>query len=92
MHDIIIEGPARTQGIIRPGGNKNAALPIIAAAMLTDEQVVLHNLPNILDADAMLNLARQIGASVTRNGTDVTIHAKNIEKSYCKYNLQRYSS
>ena len=81
MHDIIIEGPARTQGIIRPGGNKNAALPIIAAAMLTDEQVVLHNLPNILDADAMLNLARQIGASVTRNGTDVTIHAKNIEKS-----------
>ncbi|MBR4076162.1 MAG: UDP-N-acetylglucosamine 1-carboxyvinyltransferase, partial [Lentisphaeria bacterium] len=81
MRDIIIEGPARTQGIIRPGGNKNAALPIIAAAMLTDEQVVLHNLPNILDADAMLNLARQIGASVTRSGTDVTIHAKNIEKS-----------
>ena len=57
MRDIIIEGPARTQGIIRPGGNKNAALPIIAAAMLTDEQVVLHNLPNIIDADAMLNLA-----------------------------------
>ena len=87
MRDIIIEGPAKTSGIIRPGGNKNAALPIIAAAMLTDEPVVLHNVPNILDADAMLNLARQIGASVTRNGNDVTIHAANLTRSDLPRNL-----
>lgn len=87
MRDIIIEGPAKTSGIIRPGGNKNAALPIIAAAMLTDEPVVLHNVPNILDADAMLNLARQIGASVTRNGNDVTIHAATLNRSDLPRNL-----
>ena len=81
MSEIIIDGPVRTQGIIRPGGNKNAALPIIAAALLTDEPVVLHNLPMILDADAMLNIARNLGAEVTRVGTDVTICAAGLKKS-----------
>jgi len=81
MSEIIIDGPVRTQGVIRPGGNKNAALPIIAAALLTDEPVVIHNLPMILDADAMLNIARNLGASVTRVGTDVTICAAGLKKS-----------
>ena len=81
MSEIIIDGPVRTQGVIRPGGNKNAALPIIAAALLTDEPVVIHNLPMILDADAMLNIARNLGAEVTRVGTDVTICAAGLKKS-----------
>ncbi len=87
MRDIIIEGPVPVSGTIQPGGNKNAALPIIAAAMLTEEEVVIHNLPNILDAEGMLNLARHLGASVTRAGTDVTICAKNITRSDMPRNL-----
>ena len=87
MRDIVIEGPVRTGGVITPGGNKNAALPIIAAAMLTDEEVVLHNLPDIIDANGMLNLARHAGASVVRNGSDVTIRAENIARSDLPRNL-----
>ena len=49
MKSIVIEGPATVSGVVTPGGNKNAALPIIAAAILTRDEVVIHNMPKILD-------------------------------------------
>ena len=66
MKSIVIEGPARVSGVITPGGNKNAALPIIAASILTRDEVVIHNMPVILDVEVMLDLARDLGASVRR--------------------------
>jgi len=61
-----VRGGQRLQGDIRPAGNKNEALPAVAAALLTDEEVVLHNLPDILDVRWMLELAEQLGARVDR--------------------------
>jgi UDP-N-acetylglucosamine 1-carboxyvinyltransferase len=66
MERFIVEGGRRLEGTIRPGGNKNAALPILAACLLTDEPVVLHNLPDIQDVRVMLQIMEGIGACVER--------------------------
>jgi UDP-N-acetylglucosamine 1-carboxyvinyltransferase len=63
---FVVEGGRRLEGSIRPGGNKNAALPILAACLLTDEPVVLRNLPDIQDVRVMLEILDGIGASVQR--------------------------
>jgi len=60
---FIVEGGRRLSGTIRPTGNKNAALPIVCAALLTDEPVTLANVPAIRDIESLLQLVRQTGAS-----------------------------
>src|SRR5438045_1371769 len=64
MERFIVEGGRRLEGSIRPGGNKNAALPILAASLLTDEPVVLRNLPDIEDVRVMLKILAGIGVAV----------------------------
>ena len=73
MAKFIVEGGARLSGEITPAGNKNAALPLIAAALLTDEPVTLQNLPAIRDVDVMLDIAAKLGAKVERQERAVTI-------------------
>ncbi|HEX2062289.1 MAG TPA: UDP-N-acetylglucosamine 1-carboxyvinyltransferase [Thermoanaerobaculia bacterium] len=63
---FIVEGGRRLEGTIRPGGNKNAALPILAACLLTDDAVILRNLPDIQDVRVMLQILEGIGASVEK--------------------------
>ena len=64
-HDtFVIRGGKPLCGTIRPQGNKNEALPVIAATLLTDRPVHLHNLPAIEDVRTMLNILREIGAYV----------------------------
>ena len=63
---FIVEGGRRLEGTIRPGGNKNAALPILAACLLTDEPVILRNLPDIQDVRVMLQILEGMGASVEK--------------------------
>ncbi|HYC88829.1 MAG TPA: UDP-N-acetylglucosamine 1-carboxyvinyltransferase [Thermoanaerobaculia bacterium] len=63
---FIVEGGRRLEGSIRPGGNKNAALPILAACLLTDEPVILRNLPDIQDVRVMLQILEGLGASVEK--------------------------
>jgi UDP-N-acetylglucosamine 1-carboxyvinyltransferase len=58
----IVEGGRRLAGTIEPGGNKNAALPIIAAALLTDQTVTLTNVPRIRDTEVLVDLVRSVGA------------------------------
>ena len=77
MERFVVEGGRRLEGTIRPSGNKNAALPILAACLLTDQPVTLRNLPDIEDVRIMLQILEQIGARVDRQSTNVvTIHAK----------------
>src|SRR6266540_4323879 len=66
MERFIVEGGRRLEGTIRPGGNKNAALPILAACLLTEEPVVLRNLPDIQDVRVMLEIMEGLGASIDR--------------------------
>jgi UDP-N-acetylglucosamine 1-carboxyvinyltransferase len=77
MERFIVEGGRRLEGSIRPGGNKNAALPILAGCLLTDEPVLLRNLPDIQDVRIMLQLLEALGASVERlEKNEVRVHAK----------------
>ena len=64
MQKFIIEGGAPLSGTIAPAGNKNAALPVLAASLLTREEVVLRNIPQIRDVEAMLELLRRLDVKV----------------------------
>ena len=58
----VVEGGHRLSGTIRPAGNKNAALPIVAAALLTEDEVTLENVPRIRDIETLVLLLRSVGA------------------------------
>jgi UDP-N-acetylglucosamine 1-carboxyvinyltransferase len=64
MARFIVEGGTRLRGEITPAGNKNEALPLIAASLLTDEPVTLRNVPRIRDVRGMLEIASGLGAKV----------------------------
>jgi UDP-N-acetylglucosamine 1-carboxyvinyltransferase len=65
---FVIEGGQRLSGTIRPAGNKNAALPLLAATLLTDSDIVLHNLPQIGDVVTKIELLRKLGARIEAQG------------------------
>jgi UDP-N-acetylglucosamine 1-carboxyvinyltransferase len=75
----VVEGGHKLSGTIRPSGNKNAALPIVAAAVLCDQPVTLENVPRIRDVETLVELVKSVGASaewVERN--TLRIHAKQV--------------
>jgi len=79
MDAFVIEGKAPLHGEITPSGNKNAAFPLIAAALLTDDPVTLHNLPHIGDVRTMLKIVEDLGVEITRhNKHSVTLRAGTI--------------
>ena len=83
MSSLIITGRRKISGTHRVSGNKNAALPMIAAALLTSEPVTLVNLPDIDDVARMLDVAKVFGVKVTRNPKDraVTLVAGKIRSA-----------
>ena len=75
----VVEGGHRLSGTIRPSGNKNAALPIVAAALVTDQPVHLDNVPRIRDVEVLVELIKTTGALAewtSRNA--LTIHAREV--------------
>ena len=64
MEKFVIEGGYPLSGTVVPAGNKNAALPVLASCLLTEEDVVLRNIPRIKDVEAMLGLLAGIGVRV----------------------------
>src|SRR6476659_7313503 len=60
MEKFVIEGGVPLSGTIVPAGNKNGALPILAACLLTDDEVILRNVPRIRDVEAMTLLLEQL--------------------------------
>jgi UDP-N-acetylglucosamine 1-carboxyvinyltransferase len=76
---FVIQGGRPLQGEIRASGSKNAVLPMIAAALLSEEEVVLENVPSIRDVDVMLEIAGHVGADVSRVGDRISIRAANLE-------------
>lgn len=80
MAKLIIQGGIPLKGQVTPSGNKNAALPLLAACILTDKPVVLHNVPEINDVRTMRDLLKSIGVKVTHLGDHSwELHAKDIE-------------
>jgi UDP-N-acetylglucosamine 1-carboxyvinyltransferase len=66
MDKLLIEGGSPLSGTIRPSGNKNSALPLLAACLLADEPVTLHNVPAIGDVETMGHLLNQVGVSIDK--------------------------
>lgn len=79
MTTLIVNGGRPISGIYTPTGNKNAALPALAACLLTDQPVTLHNIPQIRDVDVMLTLLSSLGVEVARNGNTVVLQARDVK-------------
>lgn len=98
MEQYVIKGGNPLYGEVEIGGAKNAALPILAAAVMTDETVTIENLPNVRDINVLLQAIEQIGAKVERvnehkvkiNGSfihDLTVDNEFIRKIRASYYL-----
>lgn len=77
MPGIVVEGGRTLQGSIRVYGAKNAILPILAASIMTDQNVVLRGCPMLSDVDNMLKILRLIGCEAEQYGDEIHICAKN---------------
>ncbi len=79
VEKFIIQGGVPLSGEIAPAGNKNAALPILAACLLTDEELVIRNVPRIRDVESMLGLLERLGVKVAWTGeNEVRLQAESI--------------
>jgi UDP-N-acetylglucosamine 1-carboxyvinyltransferase len=82
MESFVIEGGRPLNGRVRAAGNKNGALPILAACVLTDEPVALTNVPRIQDVHTMLELLNGVGADAEWIGpNEVRVHAADVRKT-----------
>ena len=81
MYKYLIEGSHPLKGKIRPSGNKNAALPCLAATLLSDEEVVLKNVPDIEHVEVMIGILKTLGSTVQRVGKyTYSFKTQNIKK------------
>ena len=82
MDKFIIEGRRPLFGTVTPSGNKNAAFPLISAALLTDQPVTLRNLPDIGDVRTMLAIIEDLGVEVVHHDNhSATLRAGAIRKT-----------
>ncbi|QBG48643.1 UDP-N-acetylglucosamine 1-carboxyvinyltransferase [Verrucomicrobia bacterium S94] len=79
MAKFIIKGGNPIGGTFHPRGNKNAVLPMLASCLLTDEPLILHNVPRINDVNVMLQLLESIGVAVSLSGHTVTLCAEKLK-------------
>lgn len=84
MSKFLVEGGRRLSGEIKPQGAKNEALEVLCAVMLTDKDVTMHNVPNILDVNNLISLMQEMGVSVTKHDEEgsYTFNASKINLDY----------
>ncbi|GMR12760.1 MAG: UDP-N-acetylglucosamine 1-carboxyvinyltransferase [Gemmatimonadota bacterium] len=79
MVSFVVEGGQRLSGRLRPAGNKNAALPALAATVLTSQPVTLDNVPRIRDVETLLEIIESLGATITWEAANtVTVDASGV--------------
>src|SRR5450631_2837364 len=88
MESLIIKGGVPLHGEVTISGSKNAALPILAATLLTDEPCVIRRVPDLTDTRFMVKILESLGATVKFEDGTLTVHAKKI-KGYADYDLVR---
>ncbi len=79
MEKLVVHGGCTLRGTVNISGSKNASLPILAAALLTDETVMIRRVPDVSDTNYMLQIMMHLGASVDRYSGNVCIVAKDID-------------
>ncbi len=89
MNKLIVQGGKKLQGRVNISGSKNASLPILAAALLTDEPVCICRVPDVSDTNYMLQILSQLGASVERFSGTVRIESRGGISSIASYEQVR---
>ncbi|HUV08612.1 MAG TPA: UDP-N-acetylglucosamine 1-carboxyvinyltransferase [Spirochaetia bacterium] len=90
MYKYIIEGSYPISGRVRPYGNKNAALPCLAATLLTDEPVTLKNVPDLEDVRVMIEILEVLGSRVEKTGlSEYTVVTTDIKSQEIPQNLAK---
>jgi UDP-N-acetylglucosamine 1-carboxyvinyltransferase len=87
MDKFRIQGGTRLEGELPVSGSKNASLPALAACLLTEEQVVLHRVPQVRDIKTMQNLVAYTGASLQDDGGTVCIKAQQVQNAEAPYDI-----
>ena len=87
MDKLLIEGGTALRGEVAISGAKNAALPLLCAALLTPEPLTLTNVPDLNDIGTMLKLLVQMGVKVAREGSSVTLEASVIDNPVAAYEM-----
>ena len=88
MESFLIKGGVPLRGTVEISGSKNAALPIMAAALLTDEPCVIRRVPDLSDTRFMVQILKSLGAEASFENGTVMVHAKKI-RGYADYELVR---
>ena len=97
MDRIRIRGGKQLNGTIRISGAKNASLPLMVAALLSDQKLTLHNVPRLADISTMIQLLEQHGVEIDAaagenghsHGTTLTLHAAKIKSTTAPYDIVR---
>ena len=86
-HKFLITGGKKLQGQIKVGGSKNAALPIIAASLLTSEPIILHNVPDIADIYTMQHILHFVGVETEFGNNTLKINAQAVANVEIEHEL-----
>ncbi len=96
MDHFVIQGPTTLEGTIRVNGSKNASLPILAASLLTDEPLTLHDIPDLADINNMLRLLDELGCQTHISGSTgqdtgrtIAIQAVDHSPTHARYDIVR---
>ena len=89
MDKLEVFGARKLKGNIKISGSKNAALPILAASILSNKKIILKNLPNVKDIQTMIKLLESIGSTIkySKKNNSIIIQNKNKLKTFASYNL-----
>ena len=86
MEKFIVEKSHSLKGVIDISGSKNAALPILAACVLTDGECVIEGVPPLNDVTTMLELIRELGCKTNYEGETISVRGKDIDNLTLDYN------
>ncbi|MBQ8037404.1 MAG: UDP-N-acetylglucosamine 1-carboxyvinyltransferase, partial [Proteobacteria bacterium] len=90
MERFVIEGGHKLSGTLVPGGNKNEVLPALAASLLTNEEVILHNVPRIKDVEVMMEIIRDLGGEAEFfDDNSVRLCGEGVSKTHLSEELCR---
>ena len=89
MDVFVIEGGRKLSGSLRVNGSKNAALPLLAATLLTDAPITLRDVPQLSDIRNMQRLLTELGVENERDGTAISLQATDESEVHARYDIVR---
>ena len=87
MDAFLIEGGTPLNGSVAVNGSKNASLPILAAALLTDDPITIHDIPDLADIANLKRLLTELGTDITEQPGSLTLHTTDTSNSHARYDI-----